>query len=205
MKPISSGEILALADYERVRARLRPLFIHEKDHRRLAVGSHLTLLFENAQTVWYQVQEMIRTEKLEAPDAIAHELETYNELLPGRNEPAATMLLEYPEPAERDAALRRLVGLENHLWIAIGERRERGVFDTRQMSGMSASARCNLCGSRLVTSIGSNGSRSPARARSRSKRIIRAWRRGRQSAVIWRVPWPKISAETDLTTKAQRH
>ena len=97
MKPITTSEILALADYERVRGRLRPLFLHEKDHRRLAVGSHLTLLFENGRTVWYQIQEMIRTEKLVTADAIAHEIETYNELLSGPGELAATMLIEYPD------------------------------------------------------------------------------------------------------------
>ncbi len=134
MKPITQEEILALRDYERVRARLRPLFIHEKNLRRLAVGSHLTLLFENAQTVWYQIEEMIRTERLEAAEAIAHEIDTYNELLPGPTELSATMLVEYPEASQRDAALRRLVGLENHLWIVLGDRRERAVFDTRQMS-----------------------------------------------------------------------
>ena len=134
MKPITTSEILALADYERVRGRLRKMFIHEKDRRRLTVGSHLTLLFENGQTVWYQIQEMIRTEKLVTADAIAHEIETYNDLLAGPGEIAATMLIEYPEPQQRDAALRRLLGLENHLWISIGEKRERAVFDTRQMT-----------------------------------------------------------------------
>jgi hypothetical protein len=134
MKPITREEILPLKDYERVRNVLRPLFIHEKESRRLAVGSHLTLLFENAQTVWYQIQEMVRTERMENPDAIAHEIETYNELLPGAGELTATLLIEYPDPAHRDAALRRLVGLENHVWIVAGDTRERAQFDTRQMS-----------------------------------------------------------------------
>jgi hypothetical protein len=134
MKPITFGETLAMADYDRVRERLRPLFIHEKERRRLAVGSHITLIFENAQTVWYQVQEMIRTERMEARDAIQHELDTYNELLPGADTLSATMMIEYAEAVERDAALRRLVGLERHLWIVIGERRERAIFDARQMN-----------------------------------------------------------------------
>jgi hypothetical protein len=134
MKPITPTEILSLPDYDRVRARLRPLFIHEKDRRRLAVGSHITLLFENAQTVWYQVQEMMRTEKLETPEAIAHELETYNELLPRLNELAATMLIEYPDAQHRDAALRRLLGLERHVWIVLGDYRARALFDERQFT-----------------------------------------------------------------------
>ena len=87
----------------------------------------MTLLFENGQTGWYQTQEMIRTKKLVTADAIAHEIETYNELLPGPGELAATMLIEYPEPMQRDAALRRLLGLEDHLWISMGEKRERAI------------------------------------------------------------------------------
>ncbi len=73
MKKISPDEILALADYERVRNRLRPLFIHEKERRRLHVGSHLTFIFENAQTEWYQIEEMIRSEKMTDREAIQHE------------------------------------------------------------------------------------------------------------------------------------
>ena len=94
----------------------------------------MTLLFENRQTVWSQIHEMVRTEKLAAADAIAREIETYNELLAGPGEPSATLPIEYLEPGQRDAALRRLLGLENHQWISIGERRERAIFDTRQMT-----------------------------------------------------------------------
>jgi hypothetical protein len=133
VKRITIEETLALADYERVRPVLRPLFMHEKDHRRLAVGSHLTLLFESLQTVWYQVQEMIRAEQMTAREAIQHELDTYNELLPANGELSATLTIEYGDSGERDAALRRLVGLEKHLWLAIGTRRAAAVFDTRQM------------------------------------------------------------------------
>ncbi|MGH7815140.1 MAG: DUF3501 family protein [Candidatus Binataceae bacterium] len=134
MKPILFEETLSLADYERVRARLRPLFIHEKDRRRLGVGAHLTLLFENAQTVWYQVHEMIRSERMTAREAIQQELDTYNELIPGPGELTASLLIEYADTAERDAALRRLVGLEDHLWLVLGDRRIAAKFDDRQMS-----------------------------------------------------------------------
>jgi hypothetical protein len=64
---------------------------------------------------------MISTAKLVTADTIAHEVETYNELLPGPGELAGTMLIEYPGPAQRDAALRCLLGFENHLWISMGE------------------------------------------------------------------------------------
>src|ERR1700682_1501568 len=110
MKPITFEQVLALADYERVRDTLRPLLIHAKERRRLHVGSHLTLLFENNQTVWYQIEEMIRTEKMSSRESIQHEIDTYNEIIPGPGELVATMLIEYSEARERDAALQRMVG-----------------------------------------------------------------------------------------------
>jgi hypothetical protein len=140
LKAITFDEVLALPDYERVRDRLRPLFIHEKERRRLHVGSHLTFIFENAQTAWYQVEEMIRSEKMTERDAIQHEIDTYNELLPAAGELAATLLIEYAEPRERDAALARLVGLERHLWLKIGAQKIAARFDDRQMSAERISA-----------------------------------------------------------------
>jgi hypothetical protein len=82
VQPVSIKEILPFQQYEILRPRLRPLFIAEKDRRRLAVGDHMTLLFENGQTVWYQVEEMLRAEKISDEAAIRHEIDTYNELLP---------------------------------------------------------------------------------------------------------------------------
>src|SRR6266481_4931754 len=133
-------DILPLADYERVRTILRPLFIHEKERRRLGVGSHLTFIFENALTEWYQVEEMIRSEKMTDGGAIQHEIETYNELIPGPGELVATLLIEYAEAAEREAALRRLVGLERHLWLTLGAKKIAASFDDRQMSSEKISA-----------------------------------------------------------------
>jgi hypothetical protein len=134
VKPITLKELLPWRQYEILRPRLRPLFIAEKERRRLAVGEHLTLLFENGQTVWYQIEEMIRAERIEAEDALRHEIDTYNELLPRPGELTATMLVEYADAKERDAALRELVGLERRLWIAIGGRREPARFDHRQIA-----------------------------------------------------------------------
>lgn len=134
MKPVTLKEILPFEQYEILRPRLRPLIIAEKERRRLAVGEHLTLLFENGQTVWYQVQEMVRSERMTAEDAIRHEIDTYNELLPGPGQLTATMLIEYPDEAQRDVALRGLIGFERHFWIRIGDRREPARFDTRQIA-----------------------------------------------------------------------
>jgi hypothetical protein len=140
VKPVTLKEIMPFAQYEILRPRLRPLIIAEKERRRLAVGEHLSLLFENGQTVWYQVQEMVRSERISDEDAIRHEIDTYNELLPRPGELTATMLLEYADETQRDAALRALVGLERHLWIRIGDRREPARFDARQIATDRVSA-----------------------------------------------------------------
>ena len=123
-----------------MRPLLRPLCIAEKARRRLAVGPHLTLMFENRQTVWYQIQEILRTERIFEEAAVNAEVETYNELLPRPGELFATLLIEYAEPAERDVELARLVGLERHLSIVLDGRRVGARFDERQMSPDQISA-----------------------------------------------------------------
>jgi hypothetical protein len=140
MKRIALDQILPYAQWEAVRPVLRPLFINEKERRRLAVGEHITLLFENAQSVWYQVEEMLRVERITDADAMQHELDTYNALVPGAGELSATLLIEYPEADERDAALRRLAGFERHLWLKIGDRRIQAEFDTSQIGADAVSA-----------------------------------------------------------------
>lgn len=140
MKPLTPLEVLPVNTYDRVRPLLRPLCIAEKARRRLAVGPHLTLMFENRQTIWYQIQEVLRAERIFEDTAINHEVETYNELLPRPGELFATLLIEYADPAERDLELTRLVGLERHLWMVLDGRRFGARFDDRQMSPDQISA-----------------------------------------------------------------
>jgi hypothetical protein len=140
VKPITPLEVLPVTTYDRVRPLLRPLCIAEKARRRLAAGPHLTLMFENRQTVWYQIQEILRTERIFEDAAINAEVETYNELLPHPGELFATLLIEYAEPAERDAELTLLLGLERHLRMVLDGRRVAARFDERQMSPDQISA-----------------------------------------------------------------
>ena len=140
MKKITKEDILGVEQWMRVRTVLRPVFIHEKERRRLAVGSHLTFLFENTATVWYQIEEMIRSEQLADAAAIQHEIDTYNELIPAEGEISATLLIEFAEAAERDAALRRLVGIEKHIWLKLGDKKVPLKFDDRQMSAERVSS-----------------------------------------------------------------
>jgi hypothetical protein len=134
VKPVTLREILHFTQYEVLRPRLRPLFIAEKNRRRLDVGENLTLLFENGQTVWYQIEEMIRAERITDESAIRHEIDTYNELLARPGELTATVLIQYPDAEQRDRVLRELVGFERHVWVCLDNRRELARFDPRQIS-----------------------------------------------------------------------
>jgi hypothetical protein len=135
MKPVDISEIRSLPDYERERDDFRKHILAIKAPRRVIVGDNLTFLFENRDTVRYQVQEMLRVERITEPAAIAHEVATYNELVPGRDELRATLLIEFEDAAERAVMLRALVGLESHVKLEIdGCDPCAAVFDERQMS-----------------------------------------------------------------------
>jgi hypothetical protein len=140
MNKVTRESVLHFEQWQRVRPILRPLFIKEKERRRFVVGGHLTFLFENAQTVWYQIEEMLRVERIGSPDAVQHEIDTYNTLLPAAGELSATLLIEYEDPEERDAALRSLVGLEHHLWLRVGDRRIPAEFEREQIGRNQVSA-----------------------------------------------------------------
>ncbi len=135
MKPVELSQITNIADYELERKTWRPEVMALKDRRRVRVGAHLTFLFENRDTVRYQIQEMMRIERIVEPEAIRHEVDTYNELIPMPGQLSASLLIEYDSPEERDVALRELIGLEDHVWIAVGGYPPaKARFDTRQIS-----------------------------------------------------------------------
>jgi len=135
MKPVEIIDIKNIADYELERKTFRPFVMALKDRRRIRVGGHLTFLFENRDTVRYQIQEMMRVERIVEPEAIRHEMDTYNELIPFRGELSASLLIEYDSPEERDVRLRELLGLEDHVWLAVGAlKQSKARFDTRQIS-----------------------------------------------------------------------
>jgi hypothetical protein len=133
MKPVEFSEIKNIAEYELEREALRPAMIALKERRRIRVGSHLTFLFENRQTVRYQIQEMMRIERIVKAADIQHEIATYNELLPAQGELSATLLIEYETPTERDVHLRELLGLDRHIWLEVAGERSAARFDTRQI------------------------------------------------------------------------
>jgi hypothetical protein len=123
MKLVDRGEILGLAEYESVRERFRARVIAEKKLRRVQLGAKATAVFENHDTMLMQVQEMLRTERITRPAAVQHEIDTYNELVPGRGELSCTVMIEIVDKAERDAFLQAALGFEKHVsLVADGER-----------------------------------------------------------------------------------
>ncbi len=122
MKKVERAELLSLAAYEEIRPHFRGRMIAAKDRRRLSVGPHMSMLFENHDTVLLQVQEMLRTERISDERAIAHELETYNALIPPAGGLSATQFIEYDDPAERARMLVRFASLREAIALRVGER-----------------------------------------------------------------------------------
>ncbi len=118
---LTPADLMSLEQYARSRAEFRARVIAHKRNRTVAVGPHTTWCFEDRLTVQYQVQEMLRAERIFEPDGIQHELDTYNPLIPDGSNLKATLLIEYPDPIERQAALERLRGIEDRCYVAVGE------------------------------------------------------------------------------------
>ena len=119
MKPIERGEILGLADYEPIRDAFRARVIGEKKTRRVPLGPSATALFENRDTILLQIQEMLRTERITKSSSIQHEIDTYNENVPGENELSCTVMIEIPDAEPREAFLQAAKGFERHVWLSV--------------------------------------------------------------------------------------
>src|SRR5262249_38272727 len=112
MTPLRPTEILNLYEYEKVRETRRAEIIALKNARRVQVGPYLTFVFENRDTVWFQIQEMVRAERIVAEAKISEEVDVYNELLPHPGELAATMMIEITESSDIRPVLDRLLGID---------------------------------------------------------------------------------------------
>ncbi len=129
MKPVERNELLGLADYETIRDRFRARVIEEKRLRRIALGPHVTCVFENHDTVLMQVQEMLRTERITREAAIQHELATYNELVPGPDELSATVMIAIADTDERDRFLVEARGFERAVALVVDGERQPAKWD----------------------------------------------------------------------------
>ncbi|HKP55096.1 MAG TPA: DUF3501 family protein [Polyangiales bacterium] len=130
MKKVDRSELLPFAAYEEIRPHFRARMIQVKARRRMNVGAHMSLVFENHDTMLLQVQEMMRTERISDEAAIAHELETYNELVPAPGNLSATLFIEYEEAGERARMLQRLASLRSAVQLVLGEAKFPARFAT---------------------------------------------------------------------------
>jgi len=116
---IKRENLLSLEHYARERNAFRAKVIEHKKHRTVRLGEHLTLLFEDELTLRYQVQEMLRVERIFEEDGIQQELDAYNPLVPDGSNWKVTMLIEYPDAEERRRMLARLKGIERRVWVRV--------------------------------------------------------------------------------------
>jgi uncharacterized protein DUF3501 len=116
---IERDSLLSLEAYAKQRPQFRAKVMEHKKRRTVHLGAHLTLQFEDELTIRYQVQEMLRIERIFEEDGIQHELDAYNPLVPDGANWKATMLIEYPDPDERHRMLAALKGLERGVWVQV--------------------------------------------------------------------------------------
>ncbi|UCG99568.1 MAG: DUF3501 family protein [Burkholderiales bacterium] len=119
MAAISRDSLLSLEAYAKNRKDFRTRVIAHKKNRTLALGGHVTLIFEDELTVRYQIQEMLRIEKTFEEEGIQDELDAYNPLVPDGTNLKATMMIEYDDPAVRKRELARLIGIEDRTYVQV--------------------------------------------------------------------------------------
>ncbi len=130
MKRLTRDDLYTLEKYSQIRPQMRAMVMEHKANRQVQIGMHARLYFEDRTTMHYQIQEMLRAERIFESDGIQEELNAYNPLIPDGSNLKATFMLEYPDPQERAAALEVLKGIENRVWIQVsGHERVWGIAD----------------------------------------------------------------------------
>jgi hypothetical protein len=119
MKKLSREDLFSLEKYAELRPQFRARVIAHKKNRQVTIGPNATLYFEDRLTMQYQVQEMLRIERIYEPEGIREELEAYNPLIPDGHNWKATFMVEFPDEAERREALKRLKGVEGRVWVRV--------------------------------------------------------------------------------------
>jgi hypothetical protein len=121
MPHITRESLMTLEAYAKVRKDFRANVMAHKKARTVHLGKHVTLLFEDEMTMRYQIQEMLRAERIFEEEGIQDELDAYNPLIPDGSNWKATMLIEYEDVAQRQAALARLKGVEDRVWVQVSD------------------------------------------------------------------------------------
>jgi len=119
MDKLTVEDLMSLEHYARERPAFRARVLEHKRDRKLAVGPHVTWSFEDRLTMQYQIQEMLRAERIFEPEGIRDELDAYNPLIPDGTNWKATLLIEFPDVAERQRQLAVLIGLEDRCWVQV--------------------------------------------------------------------------------------
>ena len=121
MKKLTNKDLLSLEEYDSNRETIKTEVIESKKHRSINIGNNIVLLFESFETIKYQVQEMLRIEKIFKKEEIEEEIGAYQALIPDGNNFKATMLIMYPDVEERRKMLEKLNGIENKMWLSINQ------------------------------------------------------------------------------------
>jgi hypothetical protein len=121
MPKLTRSDLFSLEKYAEVRPKFRAEVMAHKKNRQVRIGPSATLYFEDRLTMQYQVQEMLRVERIFEAAGINEELEAYNPLIPDGSNWKATFMLEFPDIEERRVALQRLRGIENHVWVQVAD------------------------------------------------------------------------------------
>ncbi len=130
MSTITRNSLMPLEEYAVKRKDFRTRVMAHKHNRKVHLGEHITLLFEDELTIRYQIQEMLRAERIFEEAGIVEELEAYNPLIPDGSNWKVTMLIEYPDESERKQALSRLINVEDRVWIQVaGQSRVFAIAD----------------------------------------------------------------------------
>ena len=130
MAAITAESLMSLEQYAKARKEFRDRVLAHKKNRTVQLGEHVTLVFEDELTMRYQVQEMLRVERIFEEEGIRDELDAYNPLVPDGSNWKATMLIEYPDLEERRMALSRLIGVEDRVWVKVaGQARIYAIAD----------------------------------------------------------------------------
>lgn len=118
---LTPEKLYSLEQYAKLRNEFRAKVIAHKKPRQVRIGEHATLYFEDALTMQYQVQEMLRVERIFEPEGIEEEIAAYNPLIPDGRNWKATFMIEYDDEAERRRALAKMTGIEDKVWVQIGD------------------------------------------------------------------------------------
>ncbi len=119
MRKLTANDLLSLENYDKQRETIKSNLINHKKNRAVSIGEHIVLLFEDFETIKYQVQEMLRIEKIFNEEEIQDEINAYQPLIPEGNNLKATMLIMYSDVNHRKTMLSKLKGIENNIWLTV--------------------------------------------------------------------------------------